>query len=225
MTSLTTIPVHADTTLDEPTGRRRAAWAAAIAGPAFAAAVVIQAATRDGFSLAEHPLSLLAHGPGGAVQTAAFLIAGIVFITCVTIWLRTRATDEPVWSVRLIGLFGICLVVAGLFPTDPYNGYPAGANETTTSIGALHNAAAGLGGFALVIAAIIAARHQWRAGHRRRAVTYWLAAAGPLVISGIGFAVDDLRIAFAGGAIAWIWASAHLAYELQTHDTHRKAHS
>ena len=43
-----------------------------LAGTFYLAVGLIQALLRDGFDLARHPLSLLANGRGGWVQTANF---------------------------------------------------------------------------------------------------------------------------------------------------------
>jgi hypothetical protein len=50
----------------------------AFAGPLFVAVVVIQALTRNGYDLAEHPLSLLTLGDFGWIQSANFVVAGML---------------------------------------------------------------------------------------------------------------------------------------------------
>ena len=51
-----------------------------LAGPFYLAVSLIQALLRDGFDLARHPLSLLANGPGGWVQTANFVLTGLMVL-------------------------------------------------------------------------------------------------------------------------------------------------
>lgn len=50
----------------------------AAAGPVFVTVTGLQVLTRDGFDLARHPISLLALGDVGWVQTAAFVLAGLL---------------------------------------------------------------------------------------------------------------------------------------------------
>ncbi len=194
--------------------RRWVAWTVAATGPAFAAVVIVQAVVRDGFSLADHPLSLLSLGPGGDVQTAAFMVAGVVFAVAGLAVSRTARPGASSWSARLIGVFGICLLLSGVFPADPANGYPDGADDATTWVGAVHNAAAGIGGLALVAAATVAARRRFRRGERRSGIVAGVVAASSLILGAVGSGTGDFRIAFVGGAIAWIWASIDLAHQL-----------
>lgn len=208
-----------------PVVRRSRRWSAtvALAGPAFALVVIVQAATRSGFSLAEQPLSLLALGPGGYIQTAAFFAAGALFTVGAIACERTMPSTARRSPARLVGLFGICLIVAGLFPADPAYGYPVGADDATTWTGAVHNAAAGIGGLALVVAAALASLQQRRAQQPRRAIVSGTVAAASLLIGAIGSATGAFHVAFASGAIAWIWASLYLAHELRSSGTTAEA--
>ncbi len=194
--------------------RRWAARTVAVTGPAFVAVVIVQAAVRDGFSLADHPLSLLALGPGGSVQIAAFVVAGAVFAAAGLAVSRTALPRASLWPARLIGVFGICLLLSGVFPADPANGYPAGADDAATWVGAVHSAAAGIGGLALVAVATVAARRHVRSGERRAGVVAGVVAASSLILGAAGSGTGDFRIAFVGGAIAWVWASIYLADQL-----------
>src|SRR5215831_16792598 len=51
-----------------------------MAGPFYLAVGLAQAFTRQGFDFARHPLSVLANGPGGWIQTANFVITGAMVI-------------------------------------------------------------------------------------------------------------------------------------------------
>ncbi len=66
-------------------GRGAAATAAllrwgVLAGPFYLAVGVIQGLVRDGFDFARHPLSVLANGPGGWIQTANFVLTGLMVL-------------------------------------------------------------------------------------------------------------------------------------------------
>ncbi|MGI5131787.1 DUF998 domain-containing protein [Pseudonocardia sp. CA-107938] len=51
-------------------------YAGVVAGPLFIVAVLLEGATRAGYSPLRHPISSLALGEGGWMQTATFLITG-----------------------------------------------------------------------------------------------------------------------------------------------------
>ena len=54
-----------------------------LAGPFYLAVGLIQACVREGFAFSRHPLSVLANGPGGWVQTANFAITGLMVIAAI----------------------------------------------------------------------------------------------------------------------------------------------
>jgi hypothetical membrane protein len=59
-------------------GRRGALFAGVLAGPLFVTTALVQILTRDGFDLTRHPISLLANGEYGWVQSANFIVAGLL---------------------------------------------------------------------------------------------------------------------------------------------------
>jgi hypothetical protein len=65
-----------------------------VAGPFYLAVSLIQAFVRDGFDLARHPLSLLANGPGGWVQTANFVITGLMVLAAAVGFRRVLAKSH-----------------------------------------------------------------------------------------------------------------------------------
>lgn len=95
------------------------------AGPLFLVTGLVQAATREGFDLTRHPLSLLALGDGGWVQVANFVLSGALVVASAT-GMR-RVPEAGTWGPRLVAVFGAGLVLAGVFVTDAGAGFPAGA--------------------------------------------------------------------------------------------------
>jgi len=151
-----------------------------VAGPLFVLAFLIEGAVRSGgYDALRHPVSSLALGDQGWTQTANFLVSGLLTIPfAVGLW-HTASKAGAV----LIGIWGIGLVGAGLFVTDPVSGYPVGTPDALdyTTIGALHDGFS-LPGFAgLALGMFVVAR--WYAGRRRPAL------AAYSVISGIAFIV------------------------------------
>jgi Protein of unknown function (DUF998) len=116
-----------------------------VAGPLFLAAWLIQAFTRDGFDPTRHPLSLLSLGELGWIQIANFVVTGVLYLACaVGMWRVLHPGRSGTWGPLLVGGFGLGLILAGIFTTDPGAGFPpgapAGAPEQLSWHGVLHEA-------------------------------------------------------------------------------------
>ncbi|GAA5059391.1 hypothetical protein HNP84_008648 [Thermocatellispora tengchongensis] len=99
-----------------------------VAGPLFLVVWFAQAVTRDGFDLTRHPLSLLSLGDLGWIQITNFVLAGALFVaSAVGLRRRLHPGRGHRWGPILVGLNGIGLIMAGIFPTDPGAGFPPGA--------------------------------------------------------------------------------------------------
>lgn len=150
---------------------RQLLTAGIVAGPLFVGAALAQAATRTGFDLTHHPLSLLALGEGGWMQVANFVVAGALLAACAA-GMR-RVPEAGTWGPRLIGAFGAGFVLAGLFVTDAGAGFPAGAPlgapETMSWHGILHEVGFGMAQLGWTAACAVFA---WRFAAGRR----WVAA-------------------------------------------------
>lgn len=96
--------------------------------PLFFAVLLIEGATRPGYNAWQTAGSYLALSNQGWEQIANFLVFGVLCIAFAVglrrIWPTGRAA---VWGPRLVGLFGLQLLLAGVFVTDPGGGYPPGA--------------------------------------------------------------------------------------------------
>ena len=132
-----------------------------IAGPFYLAVGLAQALLRDGFDFARHPLSVLANGPGGWVQTANFVLTALMVIAAAVAFRRTLWPNSRAVSVFL-GAFGVSMIVAAVFKADPMDGFPMGTPKgPPTSIstsGLVHFAAGGLGFVSLAVSCLFAAR-------------------------------------------------------------------
>ena len=138
-----------NTTSDTRRTTRAAARGFVRAGSAAAPFLVvvwaIQALVRPGYDVTRHPMSLLALGDGGFVQTANFIITGLLVLALARGFqlLYTDGRGRRAIPV-LVSLMGIGLIAAGIFPTDAGAGFPAGAPEGMpqfTPIGILHEIA------------------------------------------------------------------------------------
>ncbi|MEU8240376.1 DUF998 domain-containing protein [Actinoplanes missouriensis] len=138
---------------------RAAIASLAVAGPLWAAVSLAQVATRDGFDLMRHPLSLLSTGALGWIQIANFVLAGALL-------LAGAAALPGRWSPRLVRIAGAGMIAAGALVMDPGSGFPAGTPDTvpsTMSWHAIGHMAAGTVTFtALIAACYVLARHYSR---------------------------------------------------------------
>ncbi|TMC53115.1 MAG: DUF998 domain-containing protein [Chloroflexi bacterium] len=127
---------------------------AGIVGPLLFVAVFLgEGLTRPGYSAWRHYVSQLATGDGGWMQVANFLVCGTLVITfAVALRESLKGSRGSVGGPVLIGLFGMALLVAGVFATDPALGYPVGAPVVHTVHGMIHGLA-GLAAFSLLPAA------------------------------------------------------------------------
>lgn len=131
-----------------------------LVGPFYLAIGLIQALVRDGFDLLRHPLSLLANGTGGWIQTANFVLSGLLVIAAAV---GIRRMLGPRWRSGswFLGSFGASMLVAAVFPADPVDGFPPGTPEgpptSISTTGLVHFIAGALGFISLAISCFLTA--------------------------------------------------------------------
>lgn len=161
-----------------------------VAGPLFAVVALAHAFMREGFNVVRHPASLLSLGDLGWIQIANFVITGALFVAC-AIGLKRVLRDGigRKWVPRLLAVYGIALVIGGLFTADPGLGFPPGAPEGPATEmswhGAIHAFAPILGFASLVAALIILARRFGSQGMRGWNITTILAAVTMFALAAI----------------------------------------
>ena len=102
----------------------------AIAGPVFTVAWMVAGATRANYDPLRHPISSLSLGELGWVQVANFQVTGLLALAfAVGLWRRPSSPGGSMWGPLLIGVIAIGLLGAGIFATDPMNGYPPGTPD------------------------------------------------------------------------------------------------
>ncbi|MDX1435570.1 MAG: DUF998 domain-containing protein [Anaerolineales bacterium] len=198
-----------------------------LAGPFFTLAWFLGAIGRQDYSALRHPISSLSIGSAGWTQTAAFLITGMLmlaFAVGVRGVFRPRGLSR--WAAVFLAAAGVGLVGAGLFVTDPMNGYPPGTPLVPTDFtvpGRLHRAFSALFFGGLPLSAFSFARWFSRQGHSTWA-TYSRASAWGFLAA---FVVTTVAFLGVGGlddmagllqrftlVIGWAWVTL-LAYHLQ----------
>lgn len=196
-----------------------------VVGPLFFIVVfLIEGATRPGYSVWRNFVSDLALSNQGWEQIANFLVCGFLCIGFAVglrrIWRTRRAS---VWGPLLVGLFGLGLVIAGVFVIDPGRGYPAGA-PLTGDPHTIHAYIHGINGailFNLVLPAacfVLARRFAADPQSRKWATYSWMTGVVILVISVLTTVgqplVEHGGIPFPIGLtqraqiiIGWVWLS------------------
>ncbi|MFC7616578.1 DUF998 domain-containing protein [Actinokineospora soli] len=172
----------------------------------FVVAGFTHAFLRPGFDMARHPISMLALGGAGWVQTLAFLLTGALVLAWAA-GVRGRLPSR--WLPRALGALGVGLVAAGVFPADPAFGFPegapAGAPESISTTGALHAAAFGVAMLGWITAAVLFTRYFATTGRRGWAVLSGIAVAvliAPLAVMG------TTPVLYASSALTWTWMTA-----------------
>ncbi|MFH8615468.1 DUF998 domain-containing protein [Streptomyces sp. NPDC017979] len=195
-------------------GTRALLAAGAVGAPLWAVVSLAQAATRDGYDLTRHPLSMLSNGSLGSLQIANFVVAGVLTVLgAVGLRRAMRGRAGGTWVPRLMWVNGVCTVLAGVFVMDPGDGFagtPAGPPESLSGAGYGHLAAGSLSFVALIAANFVLARHFSRAGERGLAVASRVAATALLLGNGwamSGSAGGSLTLAI-GAIPAMVWVSA-----------------
>jgi hypothetical membrane protein len=193
-----------------------------IGPPLFIVTFLIEGATRPGYSWWRNYVSSLATGDGGWVQIANFLVWATLAVAFAVGVLRVGLRVPGI----LLLLYGVGLLVAGVFVTDPSLGYPPGAPAEHTTHGMIHGLA-GLGVFTLnALAAFATARHFFGA-QRSRGWAIYSAVTGVFIVllfiaSTVVSVQDELGFAPNGPTgllqrisivVGWTWVAA-LAFRL-----------
>jgi hypothetical membrane protein len=181
-----------------------------LAGPIYLAVGIAQGLLRDGFDFGRHSLSMLANGPGGWVQTANFVVTGLMVVAAAVGFQRVlRATSRA--TGIFLGAFGASMLVAAVCRADAADGFPVGTPlgppTTISTLGLLHFAAGGLGFIALAVSCLIAARAMARRGER--------ALARLSLVSGVVILLGFFSVAIPNSSpvlgiwiavvVGWVW--------------------
>lgn len=171
-----------------------------VAGPFYLVFGLVLALTRDGFELSRHALSLLTLGPGGWLQILNLALAGIMVM--IAGWGLLRVIDGRGRGAGIaVVVTGAAIALAGVFRPDPADGFPAGAEETTSVSGILHLVLGAVEFIAFAVAALLLARSFVSSEERGRAL--WSRVAGVVII--VGFAAGAaLSAGSAGIALLWV---------------------
>jgi hypothetical protein len=151
----------------------------------FTVAWMVAGATRANYDPLRHPISSLSLGELGWVQVANFLVTGLLVLAfAIGLQRRPSSSGGSKWGPRLIGVIAIGLLGAGIFATDPMNGYPPGTPVLPLAYsvpGRLHRAFSAFVFLGMPIACFVFARSFARQGMR-----IWMTYSA---LTGIAFAI------------------------------------
>src|SRR5215471_3133370 len=195
---------------------------AGIVGPLqFTLVYLWQGATRPGYDAIPMMVSALSLTSRGLIDIVSLVLNGLLLIAFAIGLRRALRPRSATWGSVLLGVAGFGFVVAGVFVTDPAQGYPAGTPAgpaVTTSVHGLIHFAVGatcvIGG--LTAGAVVFARFFWNDPAWRGWSLYSIVTAIAVLACSVGFAYAGLhrgpaglleRIAFSAGLL-WVVALA-----------------
>jgi hypothetical protein len=168
-----------------------------------------QGLVRDGFDFARHPLSVLANGPGGWIQTANFVVTGLLVLAAAAGFRRALGPKSRgvTW---FLGLYGVAMIAAAVFPADPVDGFPPGTPlgfpTSISTTGLIHFISGALAFTFLAVSGFCAAWTMWRRGMSSLAILSLV--SGLIVVlgffGGIVLPVGILGI-WAAVVVGWVW--------------------
>jgi Protein of unknown function (DUF998) len=206
--------------LEAARGTRALLVCGIVAGPLYVLVSVTEALTREGFSLARHQWSLLANGDLGWVHIGNLVVTGLLTVAFAVGLGRVLAPGRGgTWAPRLVGMYGLSLVAAGVFRADPAMGFPPGTPEDAAEVswhGVLHLVAGGVGFVCLVVACLLVAG--WFAAEGRQGWARFSRVTGVLFLAGFvavaaGAGATWSNVAFTAAVVlVWSWVSALAAH-------------
>jgi hypothetical protein len=179
-------------------------------GPLFYIVATAQMFTRPGFDIRHHAISLLSLGDLGWIQTSNFILTGVLALLCAV---GMRWVLHPgragTWGPLLIGIYGVGLIVGGIFHPDPGLGFPPGAPTGMSWHAVLHSIAFYTAFLSLIVACFVFVRRFTSQGHRGWGI--YCAATGVvsplLIVLGTGI-TSWAGVLFAlAGVVAFGWVS------------------
>lgn len=133
-----------------------------LAGVLFCGVATYGIMTRPGFDLQRHAISVLSLGEGGWLMVAAFIVSGVLTLACAIGLSHIIKEGRGRHAIPiLIGLYGLGLVLAGIFPAPAGYGFPAGTPDDQLPImtpsAIVHSIAFMLAFGSLIVACFVAA--------------------------------------------------------------------
>jgi hypothetical protein len=164
-----------------------------VMAPLFIGTALVEGQRRRDYSARRQPVSALALGDAGWIQRVNFFAAGTLTCLFAAGVRRARVRTVPVVAPWLLGAAGLGLISAGIFATDPVNGYPPGVPdrmEHRTRTGVVHELSAVPVMIGVPVLAVVAGVDAARRSERRWAgysLATGLVSLVAFIASGAGF--------------------------------------
>ena len=187
-----------------------------VLAPVFYIVVLIQMATRTGFDITRHAISSLSLGDAGWIQITNFVTTGtLAILFAIGVRWALRGGKAGTAAPLLIGLYGLGMIMAGVFPPDAALGFPPGTPDempaTMSTSATLHSIAFFTAFTSLVITCYVFRRRFTSQGEQRWAKSSIAVGIAAPVLIALGTAALP-RIAgvffFIVGLVAFGWLSA-----------------
>jgi hypothetical protein len=187
---------------------RKLMSAGGLAGLIFCGVATYGILTRPNFDLQRHAVSNLSLGEGGWTMVAAFIVSGVLTMLCalglshvLKVGLGRRAL--PI----LIAIYGLGLVIAGIFPTPACCGFPEGTPQdqlpVMTPSAIIHGIGFMVAFSSLIIACLIAAL---RFSGPSSLISLLAGIFMPLLVAlGMANAIAPGIAFFIASIIGWLW--------------------
>jgi hypothetical membrane protein len=169
----------------EQPGAIRLLLACGAIGPLlFIVVFLIEGATRPHYSAWHNVVSSLSQGEGGWMQMTNFIVCGaLVLGFAIGLRRALRTGRGSTWGPILLGIFGLCLIGAGIFVTDPGLGYPHEASTIIVTVhGTIHSLISLLFVFISLPAACFVLARRDAADPTSRGWAWYSVATGLLVV-------------------------------------------
>lgn len=185
-----------------------------LAGPFYLLVALGQILVRPGFDLTKHPLSVLGNGDLGWVQITNFILTGLLTIAGALGMGRVLSAQRSgTWGPRLLGVYGLGLIGAGIFVAAPMDGFPPEGESVhgTPASGFLHFVVGGIGFLGLIGACLVLAFRSFRS--RERSLGVFSAFTGVfflLAFAGIASGPPSTATLVAfwlAMVLSWLWLS------------------
>ncbi|MDE3725109.1 DUF998 domain-containing protein [Nocardiopsis sp. N85] len=174
-----------------------------LVGPFYLVVGLVHALLREGFDVTRHPLSLLTLGGTGWIQITNLVLSGLMVCVAALGVRRALGTARGARATALLlTVYGVCVLLSGVFVPDPMAGFPVGATapETPGVSGIAHLVMGAVGFLALAGAAVAGA--VWARATERRGPAIGSIAAAVLIAGGF---IVGAALAMVPGGVAGLW--------------------
>ena len=190
----------------------------------FLVVLLFEGTLRPGYDPRRFFGSELALGKRGWVQITNFILAGLLIFA--SVFGIARVLPGSLWGTLLLGLFGLCLIVAGAFVTDPVFYFPPEMQgKGPTTHGKIHGANFPLSFGSLIVTIFVFSGLFFSTGNLAWAL--YSLFSGLAVIGFTGMMIRAVSQALQGKveasvglwqraaiAIGWVWVAGLNAYLL-----------